>query len=148
MNKSIYNPVNYTNDLLIIEQLHNYNTINELILKERNNEIIQLETDIELLAEIQKDLALLVDTQGESIEQIAANMENIEITVNEGTENLKKASITHKKTNKLFIGSLLTAAGVAIGGSLVAIASPLAGGIIAGSGIISGVVIIVVKAVK
>lgn len=145
----------YTNNLWeesdqqILTQLRQYNdTVNDLIIRDRNGEIKQLENDLELIAEIQQDLALMIHIQGESIDLAAENAEKAEITVNEATKHIEQAATIQKKTNKLFIGGLLTAAGVAVSGGLVAIASPLAGALIAGGGIVSGVVMIVVKVVK
>lgn len=139
----------YQSDQQILAQLREYNdTVNDLIIRERNGEIKQLETDLELIAEIQQDLALMVYAQGESLDIAVDNVEKAEITIKEATEHIKQAAIIKKKTNKLFIGGLLTATGFAIGGGLLAIASPLTGALIAGGGIVSGVVMIVVKVVK
>lgn len=155
MRTSVNNPFDnsweesYKTDQQILAQLYEYNdTVNDLIIRERNGEIKKIETDLELLAEIQHDLAIMVYAQGESVDIAAEKIENTEITINEATEHLQQAETIQKKTNKLFIGGLLTATGVAIGGGLVAIASPLAGAIIAGGGIVSGVVMIVAKVVK
>jgi hypothetical protein len=149
-----HNPFNddFNVDEQILMQLREYNNrindIDNFTIHERNKEIKKIEEDMEALAEIQRDLALLVHIQGESIDIAAENVEKTEITVNEATQHIQKASETQKKTNRLFVGGLLTSAGVAVGGGLVAIASPIAGALIAGAGIVSGVIIVVSKVVK
>ena len=146
-NNSLYDP--YESDRLILTQLREYNdTVNDLIIQERNGEIKQLETDLKLIAEIQQDLASLVTSQGEVIDITAKNVENTEVAVTESTKHIKQATSTQKSTNKLFIGGLLTAASVTVGGGLLTIASPLAGALIAGGGVVSGVVMVLVKLVK
>ena len=141
--ETYYNP--YQADDRILAQLRE---CNDIIIRERNSDIKKIETDMELLAEIQQDLSVMIHAQGECIDIAVENIETAEIAISDAVKHIEQASEIQKKTNKLFIGGLLTAAGVAVGGGLVAIASPLAGIVIAGGGIVSGVVMIVVKIVK
>lgn len=131
------------NPRLFVDDLND--SINDAIIRERNQDMQQIEKDIGLIAEIQRDLAMLVYSQGENLEIAEENVETATINVKEANENLQSAATIQKKTNKLFVGGLLTSVGVAAGGGLIALASPIAGIVIAGCGIVSSVVIIVAK---
>jgi len=60
-------------------------------LREREEAIRQLETDILDVNQIFRELATLVHEQGDTIDSIEANIESTAVRVTEGTEQLRKA---------------------------------------------------------
>jgi len=61
-------------------------------LRQREEAIRQLETDILDVNQIFRELATLVHDQGDTIDSIEANIESSSIRVTQGTEQLRKAS--------------------------------------------------------
>lgn len=60
-------------------------------LREREQAIHKIESDIVEVNQIFKDLATMVHEHGEVIDSIEANVENASIHVNEGAQQLSKA---------------------------------------------------------
>jgi t-SNARE complex subunit (syntaxin) len=118
------------------------------IIVERNREIQHLETEMEQLSEISADLALMVQTQGEDIETAAENVVTAEITVTEATQHIENATIYHRKISRVFIGGLITAASVTVGGGLLTLLSPVVGVVTIGCGVVTGVIFIAAYAKK
>ena len=61
------------------------------LLRDREQAIRKIESDIVEVNQIFKDLATMVHEQGEVIDSIEANVETASIQVNEGTTQLSKA---------------------------------------------------------
>uniref|UniRef100_A0A3P9AB22 t-SNARE coiled-coil homology domain-containing protein n=1 Tax=Esox lucius TaxID=8010 RepID=A0A3P9AB22_ESOLU len=62
------------------------------LIKERETNIRQLESDILDVNQIFKDLAVMIHDQGELIDSIEANVESAEVHVDRGTEQLQRAA--------------------------------------------------------
>ena len=62
------------------------------MLREREQAIRKIESDIVEVNQIFKDLATMVHDQGEVIDSIEANIESTGIQIQEGTQQLIKAS--------------------------------------------------------
>nr|XP_029515076.1 syntaxin-12-like isoform X1 [Oncorhynchus nerka] len=62
------------------------------LIKERETNIRQLESDILDVNQIFKDLAVMIHDQGEMIDSIEANVESAEVHVDRGTEQLQRAA--------------------------------------------------------
>lgn len=62
------------------------------MLREREQAIRKIESDIVEVNQIFKDLATMVHDQGEVIDSIEANIESSSVQINEGTQQLIKAS--------------------------------------------------------
>jgi len=121
----------------------NDDDIDESILNERNNSFIELNRDIEELAEAHQIIAQMINQQGENIDSASENIEMSEININEGTNNIIKA---HEYVRKSAImvrdvaiiagGSLLGAGGFILG-PIVGIGTMIGGGA-AGASIVAG----------
>ncbi|XP_060949078.1 syntaxin-12 [Limanda limanda] len=70
------------------------------LIKDRETNIRQLESDIMDVNQIFKDLAVMIHDQGEMIDSIEANVENAEVHVERGTEQLQRASYYQQKSRK------------------------------------------------
>ncbi|KAE8281771.1 Syntaxin-12 Syntaxin-13 [Larimichthys crocea] len=70
------------------------------LIKERETNIRQLESDIMDVNQIFKDLAVMIHDQGEIIDSIEANVENAEVHVERGTEQLQRAAYYQQKSRK------------------------------------------------
>uniref|UniRef100_A0AAQ4PM23 Syntaxin-12 n=1 Tax=Gasterosteus aculeatus aculeatus TaxID=481459 RepID=A0AAQ4PM23_GASAC len=70
------------------------------LIKERETNIRQLESDILDVNQIFKDLAVMIHDQGEMIDSIEANVENAEVHVERGTEQLQRAAYYQQKSRK------------------------------------------------
>ncbi|XP_068189948.1 syntaxin-12 [Antennarius striatus] len=70
------------------------------LIKERETNIRQLESDILDVNQIFKDLAVMIHDQGEMIDSIEANVEHAEVHVDRGTEQLQRAALYQQKSRK------------------------------------------------
>lgn len=70
------------------------------LIKDRETNIRQLESDILDVNQIFKDLAVMIHDQGEMIDSIEANVENAEVHVERGTEQLQRAVYYQQKSRK------------------------------------------------
>ncbi|XP_034058117.1 syntaxin-12-like isoform X2 [Gymnodraco acuticeps] len=70
------------------------------LIKDRETNIRQLESDILDVNQIFKDLAVMIHDQGEMIDSIEANVENAEVHVERGTEQLQRAAYYQQKSRK------------------------------------------------
>uniref|UniRef100_A0A8C7CPU8 Syntaxin-12 n=1 Tax=Oncorhynchus kisutch TaxID=8019 RepID=A0A8C7CPU8_ONCKI len=70
------------------------------LIKERETNIRQLESDILDVNQIFKDLAVMIHDQGEMIDSIEANVESAEVHVDRGTEKLQRAAYFQQKSRK------------------------------------------------
>ncbi|KAM9418697.1 syntaxin-12-like isoform 1-T1 [Salvelinus alpinus] len=71
-----------------------------VLIKERETNIRQLESDILDVNQIFKDLAVMIHDQGEVIDSIEANVESAEVHVDRGTEQLQRAAYFQQKSRK------------------------------------------------
>jgi len=70
------------------------------MLREREQAIRKIESDIVEVNQIFKDLATMVHDQGEVIDSIEANIESTSIQISEGTQQLIKASTYSSKARR------------------------------------------------
>ncbi|BFZ16667.1 hypothetical protein BsWGS_19706 [Bradybaena similaris] len=70
------------------------------LLKEREDAIKKLESDIVDVNQIFKDLGMLVHEQGEVLDSIEANIDNAQMSVEEGTKQLSKARSYQSKARR------------------------------------------------
>ncbi|KAJ8373229.1 hypothetical protein AAFF_G00267210 [Aldrovandia affinis] len=70
------------------------------LIRERETNIRQLESDIMDVNQIFKDLAVMIHDQGDMIDSIEANVENAEVHVDHGAEQLQRAAYYQKKSRK------------------------------------------------
>lgn len=73
-------------------QLQMEEEVDMSMLREREQAIRKIESDIVEVNQIFKDLATMVHDQGEVIDSIEANIESSSIQIHEGTQQLIKAS--------------------------------------------------------
>uniref|UniRef100_A0A915ILJ9 t-SNARE coiled-coil homology domain-containing protein n=1 Tax=Romanomermis culicivorax TaxID=13658 RepID=A0A915ILJ9_ROMCU len=66
-------------------------------LRDRQEAMAQLETDISDVNQIFKDLALMVHDQGEMLDSIEANVDNAQIHVQQGVSQIAKAAEYQRK---------------------------------------------------
>ncbi|KAL5007303.1 hypothetical protein ScPMuIL_016109 [Solemya velum] len=89
-----------------------------LLIREREEQIQQLEADILDVNEIFKDLGTMIHEQGEVIDHIEQHMETTAANVEQGTQQLSKASNYQRKSRKkmciLIVILLIVAAIIAI----------------------------------
>ncbi|XP_058602905.1 syntaxin-12 isoform X3 [Onychostoma macrolepis] len=70
------------------------------LIKERETNIRQLESDIMDVNQIFKDLAVMIHDQGDMIDSIEANVESAEVHVERGSEQLQHAAYYQRKSRK------------------------------------------------
>ncbi|KAK5575991.1 hypothetical protein RB653_007127 [Dictyostelium firmibasis] len=69
-------------------------------ITDRHNDILKLEQSIRELHQLFLDMAVLVETQGELLNVIEANIGSAVLDTREGTDNLREANKLHKKSRK------------------------------------------------
>ncbi|KAM0991965.1 hypothetical protein ACFX13_010454 [Malus domestica] len=80
---------------------------NEAVTAEREREIQQVVQSVNELAQIMKDLAVLVIDQGTIVDRIDYNIQNVASTVDEGLKQLQKAERTQKQGGMVMCASIL-----------------------------------------
>ncbi|XP_016088934.1 syntaxin-12-like [Sinocyclocheilus grahami] len=70
------------------------------LIKERETNIRQLESDIMDVNQIFKDLAVMIHDQGDMIDSIEASVEGAEVHVERGAEQLQQAAYYQRKSRK------------------------------------------------
>ncbi|KAI6653319.1 syntaxin [Oopsacas minuta] len=78
----------FSNDIMA-QKLQSRETLNEI--EQRHNDILDLEKDIMELQEIFRDLAILIDEQGDVIDNIEAYVETAVHHVHKGEQDIRKA---------------------------------------------------------
>merc|ERR1711988_1766088 len=73
-------------------QTQEEDAVNEAILKEREQDIKQINQQVHMVHETFKDLAELVNEQQESVDKIANNVDNAHENTKEGVRQLEKAA--------------------------------------------------------
>ena len=71
---------------------HQPQEMNEIITEKRHTAIDHLATDVQQVNELFSDMALLVNTQGENIDNIQINIENSDTNIQKATHQLIKAN--------------------------------------------------------
>jgi hypothetical protein len=84
-------------------QLTMENDINLTQLREREAALRKLENDIVDVNMIFKDLAVMVHDQGDMIDSIESNVEQVQIRVNEANSHLQSAKNSQVKIIEFFI---------------------------------------------
>ncbi|XP_038889829.1 syntaxin-43 [Benincasa hispida] len=79
----------------------------EAFTAEREREIQQVVESVNELAQIMKDLSVLVIDQGTIIDRIDYNIQNVATTVDEGLKQLQKADRTQKQGGMVMCASVL-----------------------------------------
>ncbi|WOL04344.1 syntaxin-43-like [Canna indica] len=80
---------------------------NEAFTREREREIAQVVESVNELAQIMKDLSILVIDQGTIIDRIDYNIQNVASTVEEGYKQLQKAERNQKKGGMVMCATVL-----------------------------------------
>ncbi|XP_032877177.1 syntaxin-7 [Amblyraja radiata] len=70
------------------------------LIKDRENAIQQLESDILDINEIFKDLGMMIHEQGDLVDSIEANVETAEVHVHEANQQLSRAAEYQRKSRK------------------------------------------------
>ena len=97
----------------IVPQILDETTINLVILEERETVVHRLAFDIQQVSELFTDLYLLVQEEGENIDNIETNIINSNTNVKKATKELHKASKYQKSKRKcicilyIFLTSIL-----------------------------------------
>lgn len=79
----------------------------EVFTREREKEIAQVVESVNELAQIMKDLSILVIDQGTIVDRIDYNVQNVAATVEEGFKQLQKAERTQKKGGMVMCATVL-----------------------------------------
>ncbi|XP_020247948.1 syntaxin-41-like [Asparagus officinalis] len=79
----------------------------EALTREREKEIAQVVESVNDLAQIMKDLSVLVIDQGTIIDRIDYNVQNVAASVEEGFKQLQKAERTQKKGGMVMCATVL-----------------------------------------
>lgn len=79
----------------------------EAFTVEREREIQQVVVSVNELAQIMKDLSVLVIDQGTIVDRIDYNIQNVATTVDEGLKQLQKAERTQKKGGMVMCATVL-----------------------------------------
>ena len=74
--------------------------MNEIIIEERNTAIDHLATDMQQVSELFSDMALLVNEQGENIDNIQINIENSDTNIQKATDQIIKANKYQNKKRR------------------------------------------------
>lgn len=80
---------------------------NEAFTVEREKEIQQVVESVNELAQIMKDLSVLVIDQGTIVDRIDYNIQNVATTVEDGLKQLQKAERTQKKGGMVMCATVL-----------------------------------------
>ena len=92
-NEQQYNNIQFQK----LQELDNNMLMNEIIIKERSNEIEKIHNSIIQINEIFKDLAILVNNQQSSIDITEKNIETTLDNTRQGLKEIKKAAEYNKK---------------------------------------------------
>ncbi|KAJ8477590.1 hypothetical protein OPV22_021317 [Ensete ventricosum] len=79
----------------------------EVLTREREREIVQVVESVNELAQIMKDLSVLVIDQGTIVDRIDYNVQNVASSVEEGYKQLEKAERTQRKGGMVMCATVL-----------------------------------------
>ena len=111
--------------------------INRAIMEERNKEIQRITEDVAIINELMNDLAIMVNEQGEKIENIEQVVENATINVNEATKDLESAETYMEKSRRMLRDIIIVISGTGLG-AVGFIAGPIIGAVTLSSGLVLG----------
>jgi len=114
------------------------------IIRERNEEIQQIEIDTTSLAEIMQSLSVFIHDQGQQLEEAAISIHNAEIHVNEAVQHLKQAESWVIKTRDLLFDTGTIVAGVGLG-SLGFFGGPIVGVPCVAGGLAAAISVVAVR---
>ena len=93
----------------------NYDLTNEpinMLINERNKDLLEINESLKQLTEIQNDLGLMIHNQNDNINLINKNLENSDVNIQESNINLQKTLEYSKKTG------IVTVTGGIMGGCI------------------------------
>lgn len=97
------------------------------IIRNRNEDIKELESQMTDLAEIFRDLSVIVHEQGEQIDVSAMNVEHASENIVIAERHLEEALVIQTKVQSFYWKGALLFGGVALGGVGLAFFVPIAG---------------------
>jgi len=128
----------------LLDHMEVIEDVDHKIALERHNSLIELEQNINDIGYIQTELAKFVYLQGESIDEVAENIETAERETSEGVTNLEQAAeyvkdkfIILRDISIVTAGGLLGAAGL-FAGPLIG-AGTIVAGVSAGGAAVAGI---------
>ena len=101
--------------------------IQRRVIADRNQEIKELESQMTDLAEIFRDLSLILHEQGEQIDVSALNVEDASENIIIAEQHLEQAVALQTKTQSFYWKGALVFGGFALGGVGLAFWVPIAG---------------------
>lgn len=111
----------------MMQQLHELNDVDYEIIRDRNEDIKELESQMVDLAEIFRDLSIIVHEQGEQIDVSAMNVEHAVENIVIAERHLEQASTLQTKVQSFYWKGALVFGGFALGGVGLAFWVPIAG---------------------
>lgn len=105
-------------------QLYEVNDdVNDIIVRERNLEIRQLEREVSLIAEIMTEMSTFVQSQGEQLDMASDNVEHANEELVVAVKSLEQSMTLQSTFRKWVIGAGVASAGITVSGGLLAILS-------------------------
>lgn len=105
-------------------QLYEVNDdVNDIIVRERNLEIRQLEREVSLIAEIMTEMSTFVQSQGEQLDMASDNVEHANEELVVAVKSLEQSMTLQSTFRKWVIGAVVASAGITVSGGLLAILS-------------------------
>src|SRR5579885_369989 len=98
------------------DQIEIQEDLNQLIIKERNKELKQIEQDTSDLAESMQILRNELNKQGDKIDLISANTESSSDASEKGTKDLQKAE-NHANNSRIWKAILISGSVLGIAGA-------------------------------
>ena len=111
--------------------------IDEEIIRERNQEVSQIEKEMTEISEIMTDLSLMIGEQGEGIQLSAENIDHAKEEVEESVIHLEESVKYTDKRKQLIKNAVLIFTGLSLG-VLGFIAGPIVGAITLVTGTATG----------
>lgn len=94
--------------------------IDDAIIDERNEQILQIRSDMKEVNEIFKLLGTHIDSQADSVNMIETHVTNAHVNTKEGLEEIKQADKESEKNNVLYLYIVGGIAGtITIGGLII-----------------------------
>lgn len=97
--------------------------VNDVIVRERNLEISQLERDVSLIAEIMTDMSTLVQSQGEQLQVASNNVDHANEELVVAVKSLEQSMTLQSGIRTWVLGAGVASAGLTVSGGLLAILS-------------------------
>ena len=113
--------------MMMQEQILQLDDVDFNIIRDRNEDIKELESQMIDLAEIFRDLSVIVHGQGEQIDVSAMNVEHASENIVIAERHLEEALVIQTKVLSFYWKGALVFGGVALGGVGLAFFVPIAG---------------------